>query len=146
MTRSGRGDADRRAGGRISAADVRLHALLVVGVPICIAAGWFELTRALAGREVAWVYTFEWPLFGIYGVYIWWRLYRERKSSTARPSNSIGEERSAGPDVTPVGLRASANERTDVDQATDPQLAAWEQYLSALHSVDPPGGPPGTNR
>ena len=40
---------------------------LLLGVPLCLAAGWFELTRALGGREVAWVYAFEWPMYAVAG-------------------------------------------------------------------------------
>ncbi|MDQ2748441.1 MAG: hypothetical protein M3Y44_02745 [Actinomycetota bacterium] len=140
MTRTGRIGAERRGAHRLSAADVRLHSLLVVGVPICVAAGWFELNRALAGRAVAWVYTFEWPLFGIYGVYIWWRLYRERKSTTT-PANVLGDESSAAADIDDLDV-PGPRARAEPARTHDPQLAEWEQYLRRLHSVDPPGRPP----
>src|SRR5450631_1432296 len=97
---------------------VRLHIPLLVGVAVCLSAGWFELTRARAGREVAWVYAFEWPLFAILGTYIWWRLLHETPT----------------PPVIPDDPRA-------IDHL-DPGLAAWQEYLARLHAVDPPGGPP----
>ena len=40
----------------------RLHLTLAIALPCCLAAGWFELTRALNGRAIAWVYAGEWPL------------------------------------------------------------------------------------
>ncbi|MGB8650436.1 MAG: hypothetical protein WCD35_07215, partial [Mycobacteriales bacterium] len=46
---------------------------VVVGVPGCLAAGWFELTRARAGHAIAWAYVFEWPFFALAGAYIWWQ-------------------------------------------------------------------------
>ena len=96
----------------------RLHIPFVIGVAGCLAAGWFELTRARAGREVAWVYAFEWPLFAILGTYIWWRMLHE---TPARP-------------VVPDDPRA-------IDRL-DPGLVAWQEYLAELHAADPPGGPP----
>jgi hypothetical protein len=53
---------------------LRLHLALLIMVPGCFAAGWFELTRAQAGNELSWVYVFEWPFFGGFAIYLWWRL------------------------------------------------------------------------
>jgi hypothetical protein len=134
---AGRDDAVPVKSRRFSAANLRLHGLLVVGVSICTAAGWFELNRARAGHEIAWVYTIEWPIFGIYGVYIWWRLYRERRATTAA-TRSAGRQR----DPAPTGI-AGSNESAQRSVADDPELAAWQEYLTNLHAVDPPGRPPG---
>ncbi len=99
---------------------VRLYLPLLVGVPGCLAAGWFELGRALAGRTVAWVYAVEWPLFAVMGVYIWWRMRDAADPSTQRPRSPA---------------------RAPAAQAADPALAAWQAYLAELHAADPPGGP-----
>lgn len=144
MTRSRTNHARRRRRG-LSAANMRVHALLVVGLPVCIAAGWFELTRALAGRQIAWIYAFEWPVFGVYGVYIWWRLSRENDPA-AHPSRPAGAGAGAnvvspaGPAVPPSGDEPSGPVDDDVE------LVAWKRYLSNLQSVDPPGGPPDKSR
>lgn len=117
----------------------RLHLALVIGLPGCIAAGWFELTRALAGREIAWVYAGEWPLYGIIGTYLWWKLLH---SETAKIP-SLGSNRSKrhgeeadGPAVTEDQVVVEAH------VPADPQLMAWQSYLTRLHELDPPGGPP----
>jgi len=109
--------SSRRQLGRWSAV-LRLHIPFAIAVAGCLSAGWFELTRARAGREVAWVYAVEWPLFAVLGTFIWWRMLHERP---ARP-------------VVPDDPRA-------IDQL-DPGLVAWQEYLDALHAADPPGGPP----
>ena len=97
---------------------MRLHIPFVAGVSLCLFAGWFELTRALAGREVAWVYALEWPLFAILGTGIWWRQLHE-----ATP-------RRVAPPTSPPG-----------DQL-DTDLVAWQEYLARIQAADPPGGPP----
>ena len=97
---------------------IRLHIPFLVGVAGCLIAGWFELTRALAGREVAWVYAFEWPFFAIMGTLIWWRMLRESPTMPVAPDDP----------------RA-------IDQL-DPGLVAWQEYLAELQAADPPGGPP----
>jgi hypothetical protein len=98
---------------------LRLHIPFVIAVAGCLSAGWFELTRARAGREVAWVYAIEWPLFAILGTCIWWRLLHETPA-----------RRPVIPDDPPA-----------VDEL-DPGLVAWQEYLARLHAADPPGGPP----
>lgn len=108
----------------------RLHIPVVIGVPGCFAAGWFELTRALGGREIAWVYAVEWPLYGVTGIYMWWRIW-----------HSDLLERAAG--APPVTTRPHSAERpATAPVIEDAELAAWQDYLARLHAVDPPGGPP----
>jgi len=97
---------------------MRLHIPFLLAVTGCLYAGWFELNRARAGREVAWVYAVEWPLFAILGTCIWWRLLHDRPR---RP-------------VVPDDPRA-------IDRL-DPGLVAWQEYLAHLQAADPPGGPP----
>lgn len=100
------------------ASAMRLHIPFVLAVSWCLFAGWFELTRALAGREVAWVYAVEWPLFAVLGTGIWWRLLHERTPRRVVPDDS------------------PAPDQLDTD------LVAWQGYLAQLQAVDPPGGPP----
>ncbi len=127
---------DRRPGGRWRRA-LRAGLPLVVGVPGCLGAGWFELRRALAGREVAWVYAVEWPLYAVVGVYMWWRLwYRPREPARAAGSSlgsSPGDSPGGGPGGGP-GHEVPAD---------DPGLRAWQDYVARLQAADPPGGPPG---
>lgn len=146
MTRSQSVEAAQRRKHRVTRANLRLHGLLVVGVPGCAAAGWFELTRALAGRTIAWVYAFEWPLFGIVGVYMWWRLWHEQQQPPLPPSPGSDTEAIAKGDARAQPASLAPGRETSRPGSSDPGLAAWEQYLSELHSVDPPGKPPERNR
>ncbi len=88
---------------------------LLLGFPLCLAAGWFELTRALGGHEIAWVYAFEWPLYAVAWAAMWWQLLHRDPVAT---NDSIA----------PPG--------------DDPELVAWQNYLADLDAVDPPGTPP----
>jgi hypothetical protein len=99
---------------RTTASDVlRLHLPLVLGIAVCLFAGWFELTRARAGHTIAWVYVFEWPAFAVAGVVIWWRLVTGHDASRPGPADTA--DRETGP-------------------AEDPGLTAWHDYLAALDS------------
>ncbi|EWT07675.1 hypothetical protein N864_01000 [Intrasporangium chromatireducens Q5-1] len=105
---------------------LRLTTATVAGVAVCLAAAGVELGRALGGNPLSWVYTFEWPLIAGYVVYIWHKLRSEARQ----------------------GAQATAAAPTPDGSATvpaieaDPQLAAWQDYISRLHAADPPGGPP----
>ena len=104
---------------------LRLHVALAIVVPGCAAAGVFELTRALGGNELSWVYVFEWPLFGVFAVYMWWRLLHDEWPAT-------GDARTHTAD-------RPAADCASVPDDGDPELAAWNRYLARLHASDPPG-------
>jgi hypothetical protein len=122
----------KAAGRRSLGATVGMYLPVVIGVPGCFAAGWFELTRALGGREIAWVYAIEWPLYGITGMYMWWRLRRAHES-THEPAAAK-----------PVRMKQVRVKPVRTIAADDPGLAAWQDYLDRLQEADPPGGPPPT--
>ena len=51
-----------------------LDFVMLLFIPFTFWAGWFELQRAVEGRWQAWVYSFEWPLFGFVGIWFWRRV------------------------------------------------------------------------
>lgn len=109
----------RPASRRRLAATVGKYAPLVLGICSCLAAGWFELGRARAGREIAWVYVFEWPFYAVAGSVIWWQVWHPRQKAQAPRGPRRGEP---APD--------------------DEGLLDWQRYLERLDLTDPPGGPP----
>ncbi len=50
-----------------------LHLGCLLFVPFCIAATWWQITRAEDGNGLSYLYTFEWPVFAIVGIYFWWQ-------------------------------------------------------------------------
>lgn len=114
-------DPRPRRGAWFSGPALRLHAAAVVGVAACVVATRVELSRALDGHQIAWVYLVEWPLFAVMGIYLWWKLLMATVPSTQ-----------------PLAPPAPALAQTAMK---DPDLVAWEEYLRRLHAVDPPGGP-----
>lgn len=91
--------------------NLRYHAVFLPAVCFCFAAGWFEFTRARGGREIAWVYVVEWPLYGVLLAYMWWRVVTDR--DVGRPSPPRGP---------------SDGDISD----DDPGLQAWRAYLAEL--------------
>jgi hypothetical protein len=43
----------------------------------------WQLHRALSGNELSWAYTFEWPLFTVFGWYFWARTVRDELRTAA---------------------------------------------------------------
>lgn len=69
-----------------------LHLEVLVVAPGCVAAGWWQATRALAGNSLSWVYSIEWPIFALIALWVWWHLvhedpeaYRARRASEPAP-------------------------------------------------------------
>src|ERR1039458_10062839 len=56
---------------------VLLHVEMIIVAPGCIAAGWWQATRALAGNELSWAYSVEWPVFALLAIAGWWHLIHE---------------------------------------------------------------------
>lgn len=57
---------------------------MAVFVPGFLALGWWQLNRALSGNTLSWAYTFEWPLFAGYAVYVWWQLIHDNSTAVTR--------------------------------------------------------------
>jgi hypothetical protein len=84
---------------------------IVLAVVLCSTAGWFETSRALGGNTLSWVYAFEWPFLGIYGIYMGRRL--------------LAEERGSGP-----------QKELQLEPESDERLEAWNRYLAERHLAD----------
>jgi hypothetical protein len=66
----------------------KVHITLVLVLALCLSAFWFEVRRALGGNELSWAYVFEWPIFAVFGVYMWWTTLhqnRRRRRTGPRP-------------------------------------------------------------
>jgi len=91
----------------------RLHLTLAAGLALCVAAFTFEILRALGGNELSWLYVFEWPLFAVFGTYVWWNLLTGR--------DRVGHPGRAG------------RSAPGVDRE---KLAAWSRYVGELEETE----------
>ena len=84
----------------------------------CAALGWWQLERALSGNTLSWVYTFEWPFFAAYAVFMWWRLLHEEQGASNLK-------------------RRKRREPTAEESAKeDAKLAEYNRYLADLRASD----------
>jgi DNA-binding transcriptional regulator of glucitol operon len=82
------------------------HAFAVLATAGMLYLGDWQLHRAESGNELSWAYTFEWPLFAIFGVYFWLKSLRdELRSQGAEPAEMTGDSADAA--AAPVGPAAA---------------------------------------
>ncbi len=84
---------------------------IFLAIVLCSSAGWFETSRALGGNTLSWVYAFEWPFLGIYGIFMGRRLLAEERGTIP--------EKAEEPE-----LEAEA------------RLDEWNRYLAQRHQAD----------
>jgi hypothetical protein len=63
---------------------IALHVLVLILVPTFFLLGDWQYHSARSGNTLSWAYTFEWPMFGIYALYVWWQLIHEQSTALAR--------------------------------------------------------------
>jgi DNA-binding transcriptional regulator of glucitol operon len=125
------------------------HVLAVVLVAAFLGLGWWQFTRAAGGNSLSWGYTFEWPVFAGFVVFLWFREIQHevrRDRPAPEPESAAGKVAEPGAGVTlgrPVRVPVAAAPAED-----DPELTAYNDYLSwlAAHPGARPGDYPGRPR
>ena len=51
-----------------------LHALAISLITAFLGFGWWQYNRAMEGNDRSWGYTFEWPLFACFVVFMWGKM------------------------------------------------------------------------
>ena len=95
--------------------------------------GDWQLHRALSGNALSWAYTFEWPIFAMFGVVFWAKTIRDE----LRDGPARAAEAEAEPVALPAGIRPAAHggghPEPDADgEPPDPELAEYNAYLAKL--------------
>jgi hypothetical protein len=98
------------------------HVLVWLGVAAFLALGWWQAGRAAEGNMLSWAYTFEWPLFAFFLIFMW---VREIRLALGRGKV---EERPTPKRRAPVITRRESAP----DDTGDAQLAAYNRYLAWL--------------
>ena len=127
-----------------------MHLAALVVVPGCIALAWWQVSRALGGNALSWVYSVEWPFFAGYALYMWWKLLHEdpgRRPRDRRGARPGGEPLVAGApaaapgpgpassgDGAPASAAGAAVAAAGDPEAGDDDLDRYNRYLEALHT------------
>jgi len=107
------------------------HLFAVVATLGMLWLGRWQLHRAESGNELSWAYTFEWPLFAIFGVYFWAKTLRDelRGEANASPSPATG----ASAAVSSAADTAAADTAA-VDTSAADTAAAADAYVERLRA------------
>lgn len=106
-----------------------LHIAVVLFVPSCGIAAWWQITRATDGNGLSYLYAVEWPIFAILSCYFWWMLIHTDYDTVGlrgmRQTSSVTE---------PI---PSTPAPRVIDANIDPELAAYNERLAALADQGP---------
>lgn len=107
---------------------IACHVLMIVLATGMLALAGWQLARAAGGNLLSWGYTFQWPVFAAFVVFVWAREVRRTLRETGAPA----EGAAAPPAVRrrPVITRRPA----DYSDAGDPDVAAYNRYLAWLNA------------
>jgi hypothetical protein len=112
------------------------HAALLVWVPGCAVACWWQVRIALEGDGLGWVYSVMWPCFAVLGTVFWWYLVHDDPDTLGarglRAARAGGGATSASPDEDEDDRATDTARRLAELESEDPDLAAYNAYLSSL--------------
>jgi hypothetical protein len=110
------------------------HAFAVLATIGMLWLGDWQFHRAESGNALSWAYTFEWPIFAIFGVVFWAKTIRDEFKPPADAGEApkvelpVGAAVASSRDDDPGGRDAAA-----ADEADDPELADYNAYLARLN-------------
>jgi hypothetical protein len=120
----------------LSGRAVSLHVAVLVLVPGCAIAAWWQIGRAQDGNPLSYLYSVMWPVFGVLAVYFWWMLLHTdyddvglkgmRRRQAQRPTVD-------GADAVHAAVHARPLPHPD----EDPELAAYNDRLAELSAKGP---------
>jgi len=130
---------------------VSLHVAVLVFVPGCAVAAWWQVSRAEDGNQLSYLYSVMWPVFGLLAIFFWWMLIHtdydtvglkgmqhRQAVELAEADGSAGAADQAdapeGPPDRPDPAAASspAAARAPFSADDDPELAAYNARLAEL--------------
>jgi hypothetical protein len=105
----------------------------------CILGHWqWDVGGLKRGSIRTYAYGVEWWVFAAILLVLWWRLIRGELHGEAKE----GEHSAAAYPEAPRFRVPAPQVTVQVDDAEDPEMAAYNRYLSALHDKDVAAGGP----
>lgn len=104
-----------------------MHLAVLIWTPGCFIAGIWQVTVALSGLQLAWVYSIEWPVFAVFGVAVWYHLIVDDPETVG--TRGLRRARVAAGLPETAAVRPTTVRRPELE---DERLAAYNDYLAAL--------------
>ena len=119
------------------------HLFSVAAVIGMLWLGDWQFRRAMAGNTLSWAYTFEWPIFAIFGIFFWFKTVRDElhPAGPSRPREEIALPAGARRRPAAGGIADGAagdGEFPGYDEPEEPtqadtELAEYNAYLARLN-------------
>ena len=124
----------------LSGRAVSLHVAVLVMVPGCAIAAWWQVGRAQDGNPLSYLYSVMWPVFAILSLYFWWMLIHTDYDDVGLKGMRRREAQHVPADEMPAAIPPAAAASTvpaarGVEQ--DPDLAAYNARLADLAAQGP---------
>jgi hypothetical protein len=121
------------------------HAFVVCAALGMLWLGEWQFHRAESGNALSWAYTFEWPVFAVFGVVFWGKtIYDEFRPSD--PGMAPYVDLPAGAALPQVPGQPGTAMMLWEPQEADPDLDDYNAYLPKLTAQHRPGARPKKRR
>ena len=108
------------------------HAFAVLATIGMLWLGDWQFHRAESGNALSWAYTFEWPVFAVFGLVFWAKTIRDEFKPPADPGDADAVELPDG--VAPARPARVTTPAADApEDSDDPELVAYNAYLARLN-------------
>jgi hypothetical protein len=111
---------------------VSLHLAVLLFVPGCAVAAWWQINRAADGNQLSYLYSVMWPAFALLGLYFWWVLIHTDYDSVGL-KGMLRQQAAAASD----GGTAEEPTMAVAPDVEDPELAAYNARLAELAAQGP---------
>ncbi len=115
----------------LSKRSLLLHLAVVVWVPACLLAGWWQVNRAFDGNGLSYLYSVEWPVFALLGIWGWWVVVHTDPGEVGAAAQRRMTARKMNRDGTDAATPVRRPEEEDED------LAKYNDRLAALAQRGP---------
>jgi hypothetical protein len=105
-----------------------IHVGALLFIPMCVLAWWWQVTRALGGNDLSYLYAVEWPAFALIGIYVWWALIHTDFETVGAKAQQAAVDR---------GEIEAETEHERRPEDEDAALAAYNDRLAALAQDGP---------
>jgi hypothetical protein len=115
-----------------------LHLAVLVFVPGCAVAAWWQIHRAEDGNQLSYLYSVMWPVFGILGLYFWWMLLHTDYETVGLKGMRRQQEAVTSDDGGSAPVASPAPEEpASAFAVEDHELAAYNARLAELAAKGP---------
>lgn len=105
-----------------------LHLALLVWLALCAVAAWWQVGRAVQGNALSFMYSIEWPVFGVLGVLGWFAMLNMERATEEEERERLEYEERMRAEARAARARAEAIEA----EKQDPLLAAYNDHLAKV--------------